>query len=146
MTREVRMMCGIILITVPTIQYVEYFLLTSLMDKGQRVHGKPTAPEFLPCRACPRGRNRYSFFDLPSSGRRLSSSHPYALVRSNRSAACGDSHFLGVLFLGPLSPTATQASGAVALIYAGAVVLALALHARCWAVACSSDELVFLDQ
>jgi hypothetical protein len=33
MTREARMMCGIILITVPTIQYGGYFLLTSLMDK-----------------------------------------------------------------------------------------------------------------
>src|SRR5579872_5977234 len=34
MTREARLMCGIILITVPTIQYGGYFLLTSLMSKG----------------------------------------------------------------------------------------------------------------
>ena len=34
MTREARLMSGIILITVPTIQYGGYFLLTSLMNKG----------------------------------------------------------------------------------------------------------------
>ena len=34
MTREARIMSGIILITVPTIQYGGYFLLTSLMTKG----------------------------------------------------------------------------------------------------------------
>jgi len=34
MTREARTMCGIILVTVPTIQYGGYFLLTSLMTKG----------------------------------------------------------------------------------------------------------------
>jgi ABC-type multidrug transport system permease subunit len=34
MTREARVMSGIILITVPTIQYGGYFLLTSLMNKG----------------------------------------------------------------------------------------------------------------
>jgi len=32
-TREARLMSGIILVTVPTIQYGGYFLLTSLMDK-----------------------------------------------------------------------------------------------------------------
>jgi hypothetical protein len=34
MTREARIMSGIILITVPTIQYGGYFLLTSLLNKG----------------------------------------------------------------------------------------------------------------
>src|SRR5437899_7459611 len=34
MTLEARMISGIILITVPTIQYGGYFLLTSLMNKG----------------------------------------------------------------------------------------------------------------
>ena len=33
MTREARMFRGVILITVPTIQYGGYFLFTSLMDK-----------------------------------------------------------------------------------------------------------------
>jgi hypothetical protein len=34
MTREARLISGIILITVPTIQYGGYFLLTSLMDRS----------------------------------------------------------------------------------------------------------------
>ena len=34
MTREARTMAGIILITVPTIQYGGYFLLTSLRDRS----------------------------------------------------------------------------------------------------------------
>jgi hypothetical protein len=36
MTRNARLMAGIILITVPTIQYGGYFLLTSLMDRNSR--------------------------------------------------------------------------------------------------------------
>ena len=36
MTREARTMAGIILITVPTIQYGGYFLLTSLVDRSSR--------------------------------------------------------------------------------------------------------------
>ena len=39
MSREARMMSGIILITVPTIQYGGYFLLTSLMNKGSGYMG-----------------------------------------------------------------------------------------------------------
>lgn len=34
MTREARLLSGIILITVPTIQYGGYFLLTALMNKS----------------------------------------------------------------------------------------------------------------
>lgn len=36
MTREARIMAGIILITVPSIQYGGYFLLTSLVDRSSR--------------------------------------------------------------------------------------------------------------
>ena len=34
MTREARTMAGIILLTIPTIQYGGYFLLTSLADRN----------------------------------------------------------------------------------------------------------------
>jgi hypothetical protein len=57
MTREARMISGIILITIPTIQYGGYFLLTSLMTKGSgymdnplrqnlSVRGTPTRASF----------------------------------------------------------------------------------------------------
>ena len=47
MTREARMMCGIILITVPTIQYGGYFLLTSLMNKGSGYMENPLRQNFF---------------------------------------------------------------------------------------------------
>jgi hypothetical protein len=69
MTREARIMSGIILITFPTIQYGGYFLLTSLMTKGSGYIDNPLQPEFFPCRACPRGRHCDSVPDLPSADR-----------------------------------------------------------------------------
>jgi Ni,Fe-hydrogenase I cytochrome b subunit len=47
MTREARMMTGIILITVPTIQYGGYFLLTSLMDRSSRYIDNPLRQTFF---------------------------------------------------------------------------------------------------
>ncbi len=47
MTREARMMAGIILITVPTIQYGGYFLLTSLMSKGSGYMDNPLRQNFF---------------------------------------------------------------------------------------------------
>src|SRR5215470_17436909 len=46
-TREARLMSGIILITVPTIQYGGYFLLTSLMDKSSRYMENPLRQNFF---------------------------------------------------------------------------------------------------
>ena len=46
MTREARLLSGIILITVPTIQYGGYFLLTSLMDKGSGYMENPLRQNF----------------------------------------------------------------------------------------------------
>jgi hypothetical protein len=47
MTREARMMSGIILITVPTIQYRGYFLLTSLMNRGSGYMENPLRQNFF---------------------------------------------------------------------------------------------------
>src|SRR5580704_10252478 len=47
MTRVATLMCGIILITVPTIQYGGYFLLTSLMDKGSGYMENPLRQNFF---------------------------------------------------------------------------------------------------
>jgi len=55
-----------------------------------------------------------------------SSSNTFVVVRSNRSAALGDPLSAG-FFFSVLPPTATQASGAVSLIYAGATILAIAV-------------------
>ncbi len=47
MTREARLMAGIILITVPTIQYGGYFLLTSLMNKSSGYVENPLRQNFF---------------------------------------------------------------------------------------------------
>src|SRR5207249_370056 len=47
MTREARMISGIILITVPTIQYGGYFLLTSLMNKSSGYMENPLRQNFF---------------------------------------------------------------------------------------------------
>src|SRR3979411_3445142 len=47
MTPEARMFSGIILITVPTIQYGGYFLLTSLMDKTSGYMDNPLRQNFF---------------------------------------------------------------------------------------------------
>src|SRR6266581_8667809 len=103
---------------------VRWIFLADLADEqGQRVHGESAPTEFLPRWPRPRGRYRDFVTGLPDARGCGSSSNTYALVRSNRSATLRDSHF-GGFFLSVLPATATQASGAVALIYAGAVILA----------------------
>src|SRR4030088_1108504 len=47
MSREARLMCGIILITVPTIQYGGYFLLTSLVNKTSGYMDNPLRQNFF---------------------------------------------------------------------------------------------------
>jgi hypothetical protein len=47
MTREARLLSRIILITVPTIQYGGYFLLTSVMDKGSGYMENPLRQSFF---------------------------------------------------------------------------------------------------
>src|SRR5258708_33014561 len=47
MTREARLLSGIILITVPTIQYGGYFLLTSLVNRGSGYMENPLRQNFF---------------------------------------------------------------------------------------------------
>jgi hypothetical protein len=126
MTREARLMSGIILIAVPTIQYGGYFLLTSLMNKGSGYMDNPL---------------RQNFF-------RAGHAHAGVIVLLSlicellADAAVPPTPFLwfvrvGVplaailisagFFFSMLPPTATQASGAVVLTYVGALVLAISV-------------------
>src|SRR5277367_1959841 len=47
MSRSALLMAGIILITIPTIQYGGYFLLTSLMKSRQRIMDNPLRQNFF---------------------------------------------------------------------------------------------------
>jgi hypothetical protein len=123
MTREAKLMSGIILVTVPSIQYGGYFLLTSLMNK------------------------RSGYMDNPLRQNFFRAGHAHAGVIVILSLVCqvlADAALLpdsvtwlvriGVplaailiplgFFLSMSSPTAAQPNGMVRFIYIGAIVLA----------------------
>ena len=126
MTRDARLMSGIILITVPTIQYGGYFLLTSLMDKSSGYMENPLRQNFF--RAGHAHAGVIVILSLVcqmlADAAVLSNPLLWAVrIGIPLSAILISSGF----FFSVLPPTASQAGGAVALIYAGAVILALAV-------------------
>ncbi len=126
MTREARLMSGIILITVPTIQYGGYFLLTSLMNNGSGYMGNPLRQNFF--RAGHAHAGVIVILSLICQILADGAVLPDILLWAVRigvpiAAILISSGF----FFSVLSPTATQASGAVALIYFGAAILAFAV-------------------
>jgi hypothetical protein len=126
MTREARMMSGIILITVPTIQYGGYFLLTSLMTKGSGYMDNPLRQNFF--RAGHAHAGVIVILSLICQVLADAAVLPSPLLWAVRigvplAAILISSGF----FFSMLPPAATEVGGAVSLIYAGAVILALAV-------------------
>jgi hypothetical protein len=126
MTREGRLMCGIILITEPTIQYGEYFLLTCLMNKGGGYAENPLRQNLF--RAGHAHAGVIVILSLVCQMLADTAVLPIPLLWVVRigvplSAILISSGF----FFSVLPPTATQASGAVALIYARALILAFSV-------------------
>jgi hypothetical protein len=117
---------GIILITVPTIQYGGYFLLTSLMNKGSGYMENPLRQNFF--RAGHAHAGVIVILSLVcqmlADGVILPSPLLWAVrIGVPLAAILISSGF----FFSMLSPTATQANGAVVLIYLGAAVLAFSV-------------------
>ena len=126
MTREARLMSGIILITVPTIQYGGYFLLSSLMNKGSGYMENPLRQNFF--RAGHAHAGVIVILSLVCQMLADAAVLPTPVLWAVRigvplSAILISSGF----FFSVLSPSATQAGRAVSLIYAGAVILAAAV-------------------
>ena len=126
MSREARMLSGIILITIPTIQYGGYFLLTSLVNKGSGYMENPLRQNFF--RAGHAHAGVIVILSLVCQLLADTAVLPSPLVWFVRigvplSAILISSGF----FLSMLSPTATQPSGAISLIYIGAVILSLSV-------------------
>jgi len=124
MTREARLMSGIILITVPTIQYGGYFLLTSLMSKGSGYMENPLRQNFFRAGHAHAGVIVILSLvcQLLADGAVLPTPVLWFIrIGVPLSAILISSGF----FFSMLPPNATQASGAVALIYAGALILAV---------------------
>jgi hypothetical protein len=99
MTREARLMSGIILITVPTIQYGGYFLLTSLMSKGSGYMENPLRQNFFRAGHAHAGVI-VTLAHLPNACGRGGAAHATCLVCSNRGATLCDSHLGGILLFG----------------------------------------------
>jgi hypothetical protein len=124
MTREARLMSGIILIIVPTIQYGGYFLLTSLMNKGSGYMENPLRQNFF--RAGHAHAGVIVILSLVCQILADGAVLPDPLLWFVRIGVPLSAILISAgFFFSMLPPTATQASGAVALIYAGAVILAV---------------------
>jgi hypothetical protein len=97
MTREARFLSGIILVTVPTIQYGGYFLLTSLMDKSSGYMDNPLRQNFF--RAGHAHAGVIVILSLVCQMLADAAVSPHAsLVHSNRSTSFSD-FYLGRIFL-----------------------------------------------
>jgi hypothetical protein len=116
------MMSGIILITVPTIQYGGYFLLTSLLNKGSGYMDNPLRQNFF--RAGHAHAGVIVILSLICQMLADGAVLPTSLLWLVRIAVPLSAILISSgFFFSVLQPDATQASGAVSLIYAGALVL-----------------------
>src|SRR5258707_2133078 len=123
MTREARLMSGIILITVPTIQYGGYFLLTSLMNKASGYIENPLRQNFF--RA---GHAHAGVIVILLLGCQMLADAavlPSRLVWFVRIGVPLSAILIsaGFFFFSVLPPTATQPNWAVSLIYVGTIIL-----------------------
>ena len=120
MTREARLMSGIILITVPTIQYGGYFLLTSLMNKGSGYMENPLRQNFF--RAGHAHAGVIVILSLICQVLADAAVLPTPLLWLVRIGVPLAAILISAgFFFSVLPPTATQASGAVSLIYAAVI-------------------------
>jgi hypothetical protein len=123
MTREARLLCGIILITVPSIQYGGYFLLTSLMDKTSGYMDNPLRQNFF--RAGHAHAGVIVILSLVCQVLADSALLSPSLLWTARIAVPLAAILIPAgFFFSMLSPTAARPTGAVGLIYIGAIVLA----------------------
>ncbi len=123
MTRDARLMCGVILITVPTIQYGGYFLLTSLMNKSSGYMDNPLRQNFF--RAGHAHAGVIVILSLICELLADAAVLPAGLLWAVRVAIPLAAILISAgFFFSVLSPTATKVGSAVSLIYLGAASLA----------------------
>jgi hypothetical protein len=117
-------MSGIILITVPTIQYGGYFLLTSLMNKGSGYMDNPLRQNFF--RAGHAHAGVIVILSLICQMLADGATLPPSLLWLVRIAVPLAAILISSgFFFSVLQPGPNQVNGAVSLIYAGALVLAV---------------------
>ena len=123
MTREARTMAGIILITVPSIQYGGYFLLTSLRDRGSHYMDNALRQNFF--RAGHAHAGVFVILSLVCQVFADAATLPPSLLWLARLGVPVAAILLPMgFFLSMTSPTAAEPNGFVSLIYVGAAALA----------------------
>jgi Ni,Fe-hydrogenase I cytochrome b subunit len=124
MTREARLMSGIILLTVPTIQYGGYFLLTSLMNKSSGYMDNPLRQNFF--RAGHAHAGVIVILSLVCQLLADAAMLPDPLVWLARLTVPLAAILIPIgFFLAVLRPDAGEAGSAVNFIYVGAISLAV---------------------
>jgi Ni,Fe-hydrogenase I cytochrome b subunit len=119
-------MAGWILITVPTIQYGGYFLLTSLVDRSSRYMDNPLRQNFF--RAGHAHAGVIVILSLVCQVLADAATLPAPLLWLARIGVPAAAILMPLgFFLSMPSPSATAPNGFMALIYVGAVVLAVAV-------------------
>ncbi len=126
MTVDARLLSGITLITVPSIQYGGYFLLTSLTNKTSGYMDNPLRQNFF--RAGHAHAGLIVILSLVCQVLADSAVLPASLLWFVRIGVPLSAILIsaGFFFSVPL-PTATKPNGAIALIYVGIVVLAISM-------------------
>jgi hypothetical protein len=123
MTREAKLMAGFILITVPSIQYGGYFLLTSLMNKSSGYMDNPLRQNFF--RAGHAHAGVIVILSLVCQVLADGALLPDAVTWMVRVGVPVAAILIPLgFFLSMTAPTASQPNGMVSFIYAGAIVLA----------------------
>jgi hypothetical protein len=126
MTGEARLISGIILVTVPTIQYGGYFLLTSLVNKASGYMDNPLRQNFF--RAGHAHAGVIVILSLVCQVLSDSAVLPTPLVWLVRVGVPLSAILISAgFFFSMLPPTATQPNGAISLIYVGAVIIAVSV-------------------
>ena len=123
MTRESRIMAGIILLTVPSIQYGGYFLLTSLIDRNSHYMDNALRQNFF--RA---GHAHAGVFVILSLVCQILADNatlpPWLLWIARTGVPFAAILIPAGFFLSVTSPTASRPNGLLALIYVGIAFLA----------------------
>lgn len=126
MTREARTMAGIILLTVPTIQYGGYFLLTSLQDRSSHYMDNALRQNFF--RAGHAHAGVFVILSLVCQLLADAANLPTPLLWLGRIGVPLAAILIPAgFFLSMPSPQATQPNGFISLIYFGALFLAAAV-------------------
>lgn len=126
MTREARTMAGIILLTIPTIQYGGYFLLTSLVDRKSGYMENALRQNFF--RAGHAHAGVFVILALVCQVLADSATLPEPLLWLARIGVPLAAILIPAgFFFSMTSPAATKPNGFVSLIYVGIVSLAAAV-------------------